>query len=71
MGRNKYKAYDTENISGLIVKKFVEKKKDWKCIFFFSLLSLDIKIQWCRKQILKGERGGLDLSKILNKQKVK
>lgn len=56
MGRNKYKAYDTENISGLIVKKFIKKRL--KMHFFFSLLSLDIKIQWCRKQILKGGRGG-------------
>lgn len=41
VGRNKYKAYDTENISELIKKKIVHKK-NWKCIFFFSLLSLNI-----------------------------
>lgn len=67
MGRNKYKAYDTENISGLIVKKFIKKRL--KMHFFFSLLSLDIKVQWCRKQILKGKGWGARLIKNLEQAK--
>lgn len=36
VGRNKYKAYDTENISGLIVKKIVPKKNENAFFLFFA-----------------------------------
>lgn len=36
VGRNKYKANDTENISGLIVKKIVPKKNENAFFLFFA-----------------------------------
>lgn len=56
VGRNKYKAYDTENISELIKKKIVPQK-NWKCIFSFLCLVLISKFSGVGSKHWRGEGG--------------